>query len=437
MKKYKVTLEEFPITIFQALSEGKGELPSKALQLLKTKFSDVSYMEYLHKDEFREALQTRFICLSFVVCFDVSPRKDYMVCECGDGSIQLWSLDSGNLKWKRFVGLRKWYLFRYVYVPRPYFTHINPIQSVYRCVVFHPSKDVILAGILSKCYTFDGDQKSLFLSSKCRFDACSISGDEIFTDSLDDAKCLIVWSLNDGREITRVKRNEPIVSFAMSRDGKLLAISHSSGCVCLVDRENGFTTLAEASLESVSRLIRFTEDSRFLYCCNLLPYGLEITCRQCSGVSVDTQRNFSLDVTDFPLKPLESECDSVGGFLLGDPLSSEIKRFSSDFVLNRQSLLRNQYGNPYIEMLYRNEVTENADGKHLPVESLTFSLTNCIRLRGNLAATVYCSCNFSVLVEFPLKGHCHAAWQFIKSQKVSSDQLNFKTNDLVLLLKII
>ena len=72
---------------------------------------------------------------------------------------------------------------------------------------------------------------------------------------------------------------------------------------------------------------------------------------------------------------MESECDSVGVFLLGDPLSSEIKRFSSDFVLNRQSLLRNQYGNPWIEMLYRNEVTENADGKHLPVESLTFSLT--------------------------------------------------------------
>ena len=90
---------------------------------------------------------------------------------------------------------------------------------------------------------------------------------------------------------------------------------------------------------------------------------------------MDAQRNFSLDVTDFPLKPLESECDSVGGFLLGDPLSSEMQRFSSDFVLNRQSLLRNQYGNPWIEMLYRNEVTGNADGKHLAVESLTFSLT--------------------------------------------------------------
>ena len=376
LKKYKVTLQECPIAIFQTLlNDGKGELPSEALKLLKTKFSDVSYMEYLHKNEFREALQTRFICSSFVVCFDVSPRKDYMVCECVDGSIQLWSLDSGNLKWTRFVELPKRALFRMVFDTCPKLNRPNPIESFYRSVVFHPSKDVILPGILSKCYTFNGDQKSLFPSSKCRFDVCSISGDEIFTDCLDDAKCLIAWSLNDGREITRVKRNENIVSFAMSRDGKLLAISHSSGCVCLVDRENGFTTLAEVALESVSRLIRFTEDSRFLYCWNLLPYGLEITCRQCSGVSVDAQRNFSLDVTDFPLKPLESECDSVGGFLLGDPLSSEELVFTSDFVLNRQSLLRNKCFSSCIEMIYRNKVTESADGEYLAVEGLAFSST--------------------------------------------------------------
>ena len=92
---------------------------------------------------------------------------------------------------------------------------------------------MILAGILSKCYTFNVGQKSLFPSSKCRFHVCSISGDEIFTDCLDDAKCLIVWSLNDGREITRVKRNETIVSFAMSRDGKLLAISPAFIGLCL------------------------------------------------------------------------------------------------------------------------------------------------------------------------------------------------------------
>ncbi|XP_044182603.1 uncharacterized protein LOC122963262 [Acropora millepora] len=372
LKKYNASLQEFPIAIFQTLlNEGKGELSSKALQLLKSKFSDVCYMEYLQKNEFQEALQTRFICSSEVVCFDVSPRKDYMVCECVDGSIQLWSLDSGNLKWKRFWGVPKRDISRSVFVPCPHLNQSNPIQSLYRSVVFHPSKELILPGILSKSYTFNGDEKSLFPSSKCRFHICSISGDEIFTDCLDDAKCLIVWSLNDGKEITRVIRNENIVSFALSREGKLLAISHSSGCVCLVDRENGFTTLAEAALEFVSGFIRFTEDSRFLYCGCM--FGSDI--RQL-GVSVDAQLNFSLDVTDFPLKPLESECHSVGGFLLGDPLSLEKLGLASDFVLNRQSLLRNPYLSPCIDVMYRNKVTKSADGEYLAiVAGLAFSST--------------------------------------------------------------
>ena len=375
LKKYNLTLQEFPITIFQTLlNEGKDDLSSEALKLLKTKFSDVSYMEYLHKNEPQEAVQTQFICSAAVVCFDVSPRKDYMVCECDDGSIQLWSLDSGNLKWKRFVGLTERKALREVFNPCPHLNQPNPVESLYRSVVFHPSRDVILPGILSNCYTFKGDQKSLFPSSKCCFHVCSISGDEIFTDCLDDAKCLIVWSLNDGREITRVIRNETIVSFAMSRDGKLLAISHLSGCVGLVDRENGFRTLAMAALESVSGLIRFAEDSRFLYCGRSLPFASNVTyCQLC--VSVDAQRNFSLDVTDFPLKPLESECHSVGGFLLGDPLSSEKLVLTSDFVLNRQSLLRNKCFSSCIEMIYRNKVTESADGEYLGVEGLAFSST--------------------------------------------------------------
>ena len=374
LKKYKVTLQECPITIFQTLlNEGEGELSSKALKLLKTKFSDVSYMEYLQKNECQEALQTQFICSAPVVCFDVSPRKDYMVCECVDGSIQLWSLDSGNLKWTRFVGKTKTDVVRRVFVPCPHEKQLNPRKLPYRSVVFHPCKDVILPGILSKCFTFNGDQKSLFPSSKCRFDVCSISGDEIFTDCLDDAKCLIAWSLNDGREITRVNRSETIVSFAMSRDGKLLAISHSSGCVCLVDCENGFTTLAEAALLSEeSGLIRFTEDSRFLYCG--YPRTYHDTLRQLA-VRVDAQRNFSLNFTYFPLKPLESQCHSVGGFLLGDPLSSEMRYHSSDFVLNRQSLLRNEYSSSCIEMIYRDKVTESADVRSVFVVGLAFSLT--------------------------------------------------------------
>ena len=74
------------------------------------------------------------------------------------------SLDSGNLKWTRLAELTKEHVIRWVFEPSP---HLNDsdlvVESRYRSVVFHPSKNVILPGNLSKCYTFNGDQKSLFL----------------------------------------------------------------------------------------------------------------------------------------------------------------------------------------------------------------------------------------------------------------------------------
>ena len=56
----------------------------------------------------------------------------------------------------------------------------------------------------------------------------------------------------------------------------------------------------------MSGLVRFTEDSQFLYCGRAFSSGKGMIRHL--GVSVDAQRYFSLDVTDFPLKLLESEC---------------------------------------------------------------------------------------------------------------------------------
>ena len=120
---------------------------------------------------------------------------------------------------------------------------------------------------------------------------------------------------------------------------------------------------------------RFTVDSRFLFCDCLPPDAGGAIFRQCFGISVDAKSNFSLDVTDFPLKLQQSEPHSVGGFLLGDPLTSEKPSRSLHFVLSGQSLLRNPFPSCLIEMTYRNKLTESTDDKYLPVESLAFFLT--------------------------------------------------------------
>ena len=372
LRKHINTLEELPHTIFQVLlNEGGDQFSPEASRLLENKYSEMAYMEYLHKEELQGGFRTEFQCSAAVTCFDVSPQLGYMVCECVDGKIQLWSLLTGGLVWKRDVKVEKYFFcnsdeddINYYEPYRDSLSHGQ--QSFYRSVVFHPTEDLVLPGILSHAYTFDGDLKPLFLSSRCRFSVCSISADKtkMLTDCTNDAKLVITWSLTDGSEINRFAWNCEISSFAWSRDGRLLAISDFSGSITLVDVMNGFETLALESTSVVCGGITFSPDCRYLYC---LRFGFWISCDLLRlDVNMKNDGSFSLDIfpDDISYNPWEFESCSETGFLLGDSFcwSPEIKSFQQTpalvFVLNKQSLLRvSSYFSSVIEMLNLDELT--------------------------------------------------------------------------------
>ncbi|XP_068674213.1 uncharacterized protein [Montipora foliosa] len=367
-KKHRVTLQKYPFTIFQCLlNEGSGRLSSESRKLLETKYSDKPYMELMNKNDAKTAIQARFFCGSQVACLDVSPSLEYMVCECCDGSIQFWSLASGNLKWKRYVKPKQFG--RGFHGPFRITATSHELEfGFYRSVVFHPIKDVILPGVLSMAYSFDGILKPLFPNSECSFSICSICGDEMLTDCPDDAKCLMIWNLKDGREIDRLNREKEILSFAMSQDGKLVAISHSPGSICLVDRGNSFSTLAEIPSGRFG-MIRFSSDSLFLFCLNWR--GAREMFRL-----IMTEGRVHL-YSNHPLAPWRNsfklESNRIGGFLLGDPLHVYGLLHYSYVVLNSQSLLRNHTRKGYIELVYRNALTKNT--KFEDVSCLRFLLT--------------------------------------------------------------
>ena len=414
LRKHRTQFKEFPLTIFQTvLNEAGDELSSEALKLLEAKFSNVPYMEYLHKNEIQGVVQTRFDCSSPVACFDVSPRLDFMVCECRDGTIQLWSILTGKQIWKRSAINRKHYenhLIRHPFrmsklkrlpdgllVTTPLSPHF--VASYFRSVVFHPTKDVILPGELSHAYTFDGDLNPLFPESKCSFSVCSISGDKILTDCPDDAKCLIMWSLTDGTETARLSRNEDVLSFAWSHDRRLLAISHVSGSVCLVDAMIGFTTLTETTLSDLIGMITFSPDCRFLFCRSYVSSkfktnGYEKQKSYCLSVDMQNHGHFSIDrYSGFVSSKLcEPESHSVGGFLSGDPICLYDDKpgdfpltdySSSDFVLNKQFVLKNhpQYG--VVEMLYRVEAMKSGRSLSSWKVGLTMDDLNTLTLSAN------------------------------------------------------
>ena len=177
-----------------------------------------------------------------------------------------------------------------------------------------------------------------------------------------------MWNLKNGEEITRTIRNEDVLSFAWSPDGTLLAISHFSGLVCLVDALNCLdTTLAEVATNQRCGMISFTPDIQFLFCLSwpILPSKEKHNKLRTLSFPLNVSKlpcgTFSLNVLDDDCDhdPLnyESSTRSKGGFLMGDPmfyrisLRVSLELFALAFVLNKQSVLMAPLGNRKITML--------------------------------------------------------------------------------------
>ena len=385
LRKHSRELKELPHVIFQTvLNEGGSDMRSEASSLLKKKYSCISYMEYLDKNHLQGSVQTTFDCSSKVACFDVSPQSDYMVCECRDGTLQLWSLHTGNLLWERPVIYKKLYSFEKSAFKTSQ-GRFGLLLSCFSSVIFHPFKDVILPGVLSHAYTFSGELRVLFPESHCSFSVCALSGNAMLTDWPSDAKCLVQWSLMNGREITRTVREHDVLTFALSQDGRLLAVSHSTGIICLLDLMRGFRTLAEVDgLEGCGcGMMKFSPDHRHLYCWhfNERCHGFFPPRHLCYNVNIENHDKFSLDVT-----PVECIYQDPCAFLLGDSLASPAMKspaFSIDsrlrprflFVLNKQSVLSSYPGSNIMKILSMEKIAVNKYFGRKPfVRSIVFSI---------------------------------------------------------------
>ena len=110
LRKHFSTFTDHPRLVFQTLlNEGGPVLSPMASNMLQTKHPELPYLEFVNKEMLQGAVIARFQCSSQVACFDVSLQLDFMVCECTDGTIQLWSLRTGELLWTRPVKVEKRY----------------------------------------------------------------------------------------------------------------------------------------------------------------------------------------------------------------------------------------------------------------------------------------------------------------------------------------
>ena len=351
LRKNLRLLTDNPRTFLQTiLNQGGKVLTVEASNLLRNKYPEIPYMEVVHKETRQGGVVAQFYCSLIVLCLDVSPQLDYMVCECNNGVLQLWSLHTGKLVWTRPVIVEK-SLSLLVWRKLP---SVDAL-SLFRSVVFHPTKECILPGILSQAYTMDGDLKPLFPGCICRFSVCSISGDKtkILTNCLESSKCLVLWSLENGSEVDRILEDEDILSFAWSGDGRLLAISHSSGVISLYDVMCNFTKLTQIATPEVCGMVKFSSDHRFIFCCAVKDFRQHSF--SCLKVVKEKNNKFSLTIVSGDSETFESFNDC--GFLFGDLISTKGHKFGLTFGLDKQRLLRSSL--KAIEMVDSKYVNRN------------------------------------------------------------------------------
>ena len=274
LKRHSYVLVDHPHLFFQCLiNEGIPDLSSSAAIILESSTPKIAYMKYLEREEEKGVDRARFYCSDKIVCFDVSPEMDYLVCECRDGNIYLWSLLTCNQIWVRPTLTKK--VFYSGYPDNSAYRDGGHSLSYYRSVTFHPNGKFVLPGTLRYGYSIlTGDREQLFLDSDCMFSnfVFCLEKKEILTDCQNKPDSLALWNMEDGKnvldDIVGPWEGE-VFSFTISEDGSVVAISYvNQGEINLLDPVNPrppMRTIVHGRSVACG-LMHFTSDKNTLVC---------------------------------------------------------------------------------------------------------------------------------------------------------------------------
>ena len=276
LRKHSYILFDYPHLFFQSLiNEGSPEFSSTAAKIIKSSTPTIPCMKYLDNDKQKGAVQGRFYCSDKIACFDLSPTLEYMVCECRDETIHLFSLLTGTKVWVRPSLTNRVYRSREAYGSGAC-RKTGHFLSFYHSVTFHPNGNSIIPGTLKYVYTISGDSEELFPDSDCTFSYCflrSYNGKEvIFTDCPCDPKKIIIWDMENGQKLEVVNWDKEISSFTISGDVSLIAISDVTGEIAIfsVINEFGLRFPNDGKDDWVCGLMHFTSDNdTLIYGCLL------------------------------------------------------------------------------------------------------------------------------------------------------------------------
>ncbi|KAM7426107.1 hypothetical protein ABFA07_022562 [Porites harrisoni] len=308
LKKHSYILVDHPHLLFQCLiNEGIPELLSSATVILESSAPKIPYMKLLKNEDQRRANKARFYCPDKIVCFDVSPEMDFIVCECRDGTIHLWSLLTGNKIWVRSTLKKKEFYSGYP-DDGAYRVVGKTSLSYYRSVTFHPNGESVLAGTLQFVYTLGGDWKDLFPSSDSIFSNFVFCKDkkEVLTDRPNKPKEVALWNIVNGENVLNIVADEEIATFTISEDGSQVAFSQVTFEIIIFDRVNESVQRILRTESVVCGLMHFTPDTENTLVCGFLGFTVEEECGTYKSYFCDRSQFLSVN-SDLDFDPVEPQ----------------------------------------------------------------------------------------------------------------------------------
>ena len=200
---------------------------------------------------------------------------DYIVCECRDETIHLFSLQTGIKVWVRRSLITREYGFRNANVSGAYH-QIGHFLSFYHSVIFHPNGRSVLPGTLRYVFTLSGEKEDLFPESDCTFSKCVVRSpvdkNVIITHCPTQPKRINFWDMENGRNLLSIDYGKDIFSFAVSDDGSLIAVSvmDDYDTITILNlKENSRLNIISSGEQGACGFLRFTSDQ------NTLVYGFQ------------------------------------------------------------------------------------------------------------------------------------------------------------------
>lgn len=85
-------------------------------------------------------------------------------------------------------------------------------------------------------------------------------------DCLDNIKCILMWSLENGLEVVCIDREQDVLLFVWFFDGRVLVIFYFFGLIFFFDVVSCFMILVEMMMLQICGMLRYSQDNEKFYC---------------------------------------------------------------------------------------------------------------------------------------------------------------------------